>query len=87
MDRRGCAIGCAALSLFPLGQGASWIRLVGSSDSHRMLRIHADRDSLLAALIADWADQQQQIPQALKPQVKPPSTTMRVRRQPRKPSS
>lgn len=38
-----------------------------------MLRIHGDRDSLLAALIAHWADQQQQIPPALRPQVKPPS--------------
>jgi hypothetical protein len=35
-----------------------------------MLRLHGDRDSLLAALIAHWADQQQQIPPALRPRVK-----------------
>jgi hypothetical protein len=32
-----------------------------------MLRIHGDRSSLLAALTAHWADQQLQIPQALRP--------------------
>jgi hypothetical protein len=31
-----------------------------------MLRIHGDRDSLLAALTAHWADQQLQIPSALR---------------------
>jgi hypothetical protein len=36
-----------------------------------MLRIHGDRASLLAALTAHWADQQLQIPQALKPVVVP----------------
>ena len=35
-----------------------------------MLRIHGDRGSLLAALAAHWADQQLQIPAALKPVVR-----------------
>jgi hypothetical protein len=34
-----------------------------------MLRIHGDRISLLAALTAHWADQQLQLPQALRPTV------------------
>ena len=34
-----------------------------------MLRIHGDRISLLAALTAHWADQQLQLPQALRPAV------------------
>ncbi len=42
-----------------------------------MLRIHGDRVSLLAALAAHWADQQLQIPTALKPAVQP------IRRRPR----
>jgi hypothetical protein len=42
-----------------------------------MLRIHGDRDSLLAALTAHWADQQLQIPPALRPAVSP------IRRRPR----
>ena len=36
-----------------------------------MLRIHGDRISLLAALTAHWADQQLQLPQALRPVVVP----------------
>ena len=36
-----------------------------------MLRIHGDRNSLLAALTAHWADQQLQVPQALRPVVRP----------------
>ena len=36
-----------------------------------MLRIHGDRDSLLAALTAHWADQQLQIPPVLKPVAQP----------------
>jgi hypothetical protein len=36
-----------------------------------MLRIHGDRDSLLAALAAHWADQQLQIPPSLRPVVLP----------------
>jgi hypothetical protein len=36
-----------------------------------MLRIHGDRDSLLAALTAQWADQQLQIPTVLKHLVRP----------------
>ena len=36
-----------------------------------MLRIHGDRNSLLAALTAHWADQQLQIPQPLRPLVGP----------------
>ena len=35
-----------------------------------MLRIHGDRNSLLVALAAHWADQQLQIPPTLKPQVR-----------------
>jgi hypothetical protein len=42
-----------------------------------MLRIHGDRDSLLAALTAHWADQQLQISQVLRPAVAP------IRRRPR----
>ena len=53
-----------------------------------MLRIHGDRASLLAALAAHWADQQLQIPTALKPVVQPirrrrsapPSSAFRSRR-------
>jgi hypothetical protein len=36
-----------------------------------MLRIHGDRNSLLAALAAHWLDQQLQITPPLKPQVRP----------------
>ncbi|MCT0217343.1 hypothetical protein KQ298_13570 [Synechococcus sp. CS-1330] len=36
-----------------------------------MLRIHGDRNSLLAALAAQWVDQQLQIPPPFKPQVRP----------------
>ena len=36
-----------------------------------MLGIHGDRNSLLAALTAHWADQQLQIPQPLRPVVAP----------------
>jgi hypothetical protein len=36
-----------------------------------MLRIHGDRNSLLAALTGHWADQQLQLPQALRPVVGP----------------
>ncbi len=42
-----------------------------------MLRIHGNRASLLAALTAQWADQQLQIPPTLKPLVRP------IRRGPR----
>jgi hypothetical protein len=42
-----------------------------------MLRIHGDRNSLLAALAAHWADQQLQIPPPLRPVVPP------IRRRPR----
>ena len=53
-----------------------------------MLRIHGDRDSLLAALTAHWADQQLQITQPLRPAVAlsrcplpPPSSTWRSQAQ------
>ena len=36
-----------------------------------MLRIHGDTGILLAALTAHWADQQLQIPTALKPVMQP----------------
>jgi hypothetical protein len=36
-----------------------------------MLRIHGDRNSLLAALTAHWAEQQLQIPQSLRLVVAP----------------
>jgi hypothetical protein len=42
-----------------------------SNFSHAMFRIHGDRDSLLAALLAHWADQQLQIPPTLKAVVRP----------------
>jgi hypothetical protein len=45
--------------------------LVGVHAAHVMLRIHGDRASLLAALTAHWANQQLQIPQALRPVVAP----------------
>jgi hypothetical protein len=36
-----------------------------------MFRLHGDRNRLLAALTAHWADQQLQLPQALRPVVGP----------------
>jgi len=42
-----------------------------------MLRIHGDRHSLLAALAAQWADQQLLIPAALKPVVRMGQETAR----------
>jgi hypothetical protein len=45
---------------------ADGIRLMASNDAPPMLRLHGDRDSLLAALTAHWADQQLQIPSALR---------------------
>jgi hypothetical protein len=36
-----------------------------------MLRIHGDRNSLLAALAVHWVDQQPQIQPPLKPQARP----------------
>ncbi|MEI7667143.1 MAG: hypothetical protein WCI65_13945 [Synechococcaceae cyanobacterium ELA263] len=45
-----------------------------------MLRIHGDRNSLLAALTAHWADQQLQIPQALRPVVGPITRSSRPKR-------
>jgi hypothetical protein len=45
-----------------------------------MLRIHGDRDSLLAALTARWAEQQLQIPQPLRPVVEPISRWTRPMR-------
>ncbi|MFM7753092.1 MAG: hypothetical protein ACKO58_01675 [Cyanobium sp.] len=50
---------------------AGWISRVASDFCHAMLRIHGDRNSLLAALTAHWADQQLQIPQPLRPVVGP----------------
>ena len=70
-DRRRCAIGCGPCSLpaawIPWGGSAWWPAL----SANAMLRIHGDRDSLLAALTAHWADQQLQIPQTLRPVVGP----------------
>ncbi|MFN9610573.1 MAG: hypothetical protein ACK546_00220 [bacterium] len=38
-----------------------------------MLRIHGDRNTLLAHLMAQWTEQLQlQIPQRLRPHVRPP---------------
>jgi hypothetical protein len=37
-----------------------------------MLRIHGDRNTLLAYLMVQWTDQQLQIPQRLRPHVLPP---------------
>ena len=37
-----------------------------------MLRLHGDRNTLLAYLMAQWAEQQLQIPQRLRPHVRPP---------------
>lgn len=36
-----------------------------------MLRLHGNRDSLLAALAAHWAEQQLQIPPRLRPELRP----------------
>ncbi len=71
-DGRSCAFGCVALSPSALVERAAPIRLVGSTfRATAMLRIHGDRNSLLAALAAHWVDQQLQIPAPLKPQVRP----------------
>ena len=45
--------------------------------AHAMLRIHGNRDSLLAVLTAHWAEQQLQILTSLRPVVRP------IRQQPR----
>jgi hypothetical protein len=68
------------LSPSALAERAGPIRLLGSLFSQVMLRIHGDRDSLLAALTAHWADQQLQIPQALRPVVAPLSRRPRTLR-------
>jgi hypothetical protein len=49
------------LSLAVVLAPSAWIRLVASDSNLSMLRIQGNRDSLLAALIAHWADQQLQI--------------------------
>jgi hypothetical protein len=36
-----------------------------------MLRIQGDRNTLLDLLVAQWAEQQLQIPQPLRPQLRP----------------
>lgn len=56
---------------------AGRIRLGTSDFDPAMLRIHGDRNSLLAALTAHWAEQQLQIPQPLRPVLGP------IRRTPR----
>ena len=71
IDGRGCVIGCAGLSPSAVAKWAGQIRLLSSPFSHAMLRIHGDRSSLLAAPTAHRADQQLQIPQALRPVVAP----------------
>jgi hypothetical protein len=50
---------------------AGRIRLGTSDFDPAMLRIHGDRNSLLAALTAHWAEQQLQIPQPLRPVLGP----------------
>ena len=45
-----------------------------------MLRIHGERNSLLAALTAHWAEQQLQIPQPLRPVVAPINRWTRLMR-------
>ena len=37
-----------------------------------MLLIHSDRNTLLTDLVAEWAEQQLQIPQRLRPPLLPP---------------
>ena len=71
MDGCTCAFGCLSLSLSSMGDQAAQIRLGAAISASAMLRIHGDRDSLLAALAAHWADQQLQIPSMLKPVVRP----------------
>mgnify|MGYP006283432415 CR=1 FL=1 len=56
---------------------ATAIRLGCADSGSAMLRIQGDRASLLAALTAQWADQQLQIPQPLRPVSHP------IRRSPR----
>jgi hypothetical protein len=53
---------------------------VGSDLHTAMLRIHGNRASLLAALTAQWADQQLQIPEPLRPVPQPASRQPRPRR-------
>jgi hypothetical protein len=77
MDGCACAIGCLPLSLSSMGDQAAQIRLGAAISPSAMLRIHGDRDSLLSALAAHWADQQLQIPPTLKPLLRP------IRRRPR----
>ena len=55
-------------------------RLGAALHHHAMLRIHGDRNSLLAALTAHWAEQQLQIPQPLRPVVAPISRRTRPMR-------
>jgi len=54
-----------------LGPSIGGNRLWAALPNHAMLRIHGDRNSLLAALTAHWAEQQLQIPQPLRPVVAP----------------
>jgi hypothetical protein len=45
-----------------------------------MRRIHGDRNTLLAHLMAQWAEQQLQIPQRLRPLLLPPIRLPRLQR-------
>jgi hypothetical protein len=65
------------LSLSVVLAPSAWIRLVASDSNLSMLRIQGNRDSLLAALIAHWADQQLQIPPSLR--AAPPTHLSRVK--------
>jgi hypothetical protein len=42
------------------------------SETAMMLRVHGDRNTLLAHLMAQWAEQQLQITQRLRPHLLPP---------------
>jgi hypothetical protein len=42
----------------------------GQRNPEPMLRIQGDRNTLLALLVAQWAEQQLQIPQPLRPQLR-----------------
>ena len=69
----GC---CSAFCCAPLSPAARGHPLAGTGlepaiPHHAVLRIHGDRNSLLAALTAHWAEQQLQIPQPLRPVVAP----------------
>jgi hypothetical protein len=72
------ALSCRLVRWRSRPAGSPWCGALLATD---MLRIHGDRDSLLASLAAHWADQQLQIDTTPKPVVRP------IRRRSRPPNS